>query len=231
LQSFTARWPRSGSIRNGEAYRRPTLARLMAEIAGGASPGTGDRWPTPTRLDSTNTANRTAGRTDPDSKHHDGVTLVDAIRRWATPSARDWRSGEASDETFFGNSRPLNEQARRWQTPRAEDSESANQSLLRRLEGRPAEHLNVQARDFLSTRPGPTTLLGKPSANAGPSSRPRLNPFFEEWLMFGPEMIGWTCVCATEATGSGPSETPSMSAPLHGRSESSGTAPSENCHE
>jgi DNA (cytosine-5)-methyltransferase 1 len=50
--------------------------------------------PTPTVLDSTNTRNSTAGRTDPDSKHHSGTTLCDvayaedfgvyeaAVRRW-----------------------------------------------------------------------------------------------------------------------------------------------------
>lgn len=50
--------------------------------------------PTPTVLDSSNTRNSTAGRTDPDSKHHSGTTLCDvayaedfgvyeaAVRRW-----------------------------------------------------------------------------------------------------------------------------------------------------
>ena len=36
--------------------------------------------PTPTVGDSRNAANRTAGRTDPGSKHHDGMTLVDWAR-------------------------------------------------------------------------------------------------------------------------------------------------------
>jgi DNA (cytosine-5)-methyltransferase 1 len=50
--------------------------------------------PTPTVLDSSNTRNATAGRSDPDSKHHSGTTLCDvvytgdfgryeaAVRRW-----------------------------------------------------------------------------------------------------------------------------------------------------
>lgn len=36
---------------------------------------------------------------------------------WATPSARDWRSGDASPETMDRNARPLNEQATHWPTP------------------------------------------------------------------------------------------------------------------
>ena len=37
-------------------------------------------WPTPTVNDSRGGRNRTAARTNPSSKHHDGVTLVDAAR-------------------------------------------------------------------------------------------------------------------------------------------------------
>lgn len=37
--------------------------------------------------DARNSANRTAGRSDPESKHHDGVTLVDAVRLLPTPTA------------------------------------------------------------------------------------------------------------------------------------------------
>lgn len=36
---------------------------------------------------------------------------VVSLLAWATPAARDWRDGRASQETMGGNSRPLNEQA------------------------------------------------------------------------------------------------------------------------
>ena len=36
-------------------------------------------WPTPTVGDSVGARNRTSGRSSPNSKHHDGVTLCDAI--------------------------------------------------------------------------------------------------------------------------------------------------------
>jgi hypothetical protein len=190
---FAGAWTKSGSMRSGAVYVRPTLARLMAEIGGGASPGTGSRWPTPraeesyqgdgaakayrengfrqptsrngttrasstydttlttavlsswptpTRLDSTSTANRTAGRSDPDSKHHDGVTLVDAIRQWPTPNAsllnydeqpESWRARaeilKAKGINGNGAGLPLGiaaqEMARLWPWARAEDAESA----------------------------------------------------------------------------------------------------------
>jgi hypothetical protein len=47
------------------------------------------RLPTPTVGDSKSAANRTAGRLDPDSKHHDGVTLTDAVRMLPTPTTSD----------------------------------------------------------------------------------------------------------------------------------------------
>jgi hypothetical protein len=97
-------------------------------------------WPTPTVNDSRNGANRTAQRSNPNSKHHDGLTLVDAVRLWptprasdcrgpqqgknaqgglnlntavrllATPTSRDWPCRNASPETLARNSRPLSEQ-------------------------------------------------------------------------------------------------------------------------
>jgi len=40
-----------------------------------------------------------------------GLTSIAQMTTWATPSARDWRDGRASEETMNRNSRPLNEQA------------------------------------------------------------------------------------------------------------------------
>lgn len=43
------------------------------------------------------------------------VDLSQAVKRglWATPAARDWRSGKASESTYQRNSRPLSEQVGR----------------------------------------------------------------------------------------------------------------------
>ncbi len=45
-------------------------------------------------------------------KSREGGTLIEAVsaRMYATPTARDWRSGKASPETMAKNSRPLSEQ-------------------------------------------------------------------------------------------------------------------------
>lgn len=82
----------------------------------GASPTSGDglatwvaKWPTPTA----SLASK-GGRVTP-RKARNGGTLIEAVsaHMFATPTARDWRSGkasEASEATMMKNSRPLSEQ-------------------------------------------------------------------------------------------------------------------------
>jgi hypothetical protein len=35
--------------------------------------------------------------------------LAEEVKKWPTPSARDWKSSNASEETMNRNNRPLNE--------------------------------------------------------------------------------------------------------------------------
>jgi hypothetical protein len=79
----------------------------------GASATSGDglatavkNWPTPTASLGTK-----GGRVTP-RKSREGGTLIEAVssRTFATPTARDWRSGKASKATMERNSRPLSEQ-------------------------------------------------------------------------------------------------------------------------
>ena len=63
-------------------------------------------WPTTTTKDSFS-ANLTARRTNPDSQHHSGVTLLDAARiaSWVTPAARDWKDSPGMATSAPGRSR------------------------------------------------------------------------------------------------------------------------------
>lgn len=63
-------------------------------------------WPTPTA-----SLGSKGGRVTP-RKGREGGTLIEAVsaRTYATPTARDWRSGKASQATMERNSRPLSEQ-------------------------------------------------------------------------------------------------------------------------
>lgn len=83
---FSGRWPKSGLMLAGAAYERPTLARLMAGIAGGASRGTASNWPTITVGDAD------SGQTEPSSKRMGGAeheSLRVAASQWITPSATE----------------------------------------------------------------------------------------------------------------------------------------------
>ena len=64
------------------------------------------QWPTPTASEG---ANRNTKRCPSHGKTH-GKVLAGEVNHRATPTARDWKSGAASEETLARNSRPLSEQ-------------------------------------------------------------------------------------------------------------------------
>ena len=131
LEEFSETWPRWGTTRDGELYRQPTPSGLLAIRAyitsakeyglslqaptptvfgnynrKGASDSSGDglatwiKLPTPTVRDRTKDAPNRKG----------GASLGVTVRQLATPTARDWKSGKASQATMERNSRPLSEQ-------------------------------------------------------------------------------------------------------------------------
>jgi hypothetical protein len=124
LTAAARMWPTPdvGEVTGGRSRRgqsKPGRESLKAAVL----------WPTATAGDSIGSGNRNL----PGSKAHAGTSLTDAVnggqapRRaspLATPSARDWRSGKASQETLDRNSRPLNEQALAWETPQTRGRKS-----------------------------------------------------------------------------------------------------------
>lgn len=94
----------------------------VADVTGGRTSRSGDRkdelllnsmaakvsaesWPTPALTDSNGARNRTAVRSDPDSKHHDGVTLNDAIILYSPPGPETETHGDGSPSTDPTSSR------------------------------------------------------------------------------------------------------------------------------
>ena len=133
-------WPRSGMTAGGLCWELPMLAPLISGIGSGlwvptpcaldARPITGGNlyvtetgtvrhmrpdgkssnrglaasaamWPTPTVCGNYNRKGASATS---------GDGLATAVMKCATPTARDWRSGKASQATHDRNSRPLSEQ-------------------------------------------------------------------------------------------------------------------------
>lgn len=125
-------WPRSGMTAGGQCWELPTWEPHTSAIAsgsllptptatsygscqGGAMGRDGQKnrpslqtmaaksqWPTPTVCGNYNRKGLSA-------KSGDGLATAVA-RNFATPTARDWRSGKASEATHAKNSRPLSEQ-------------------------------------------------------------------------------------------------------------------------
>jgi hypothetical protein len=103
--------PKSADRLNaGNPLQSDLRLRNIANLAG---------WPTSRAEDSESSGMR----------HSRGVadtlTAVASLTGWGTPAARDWKSGDASQETLDKNARPLSELAKLagWGTPKASDRE------------------------------------------------------------------------------------------------------------
>lgn len=98
-------WPRSGMTAAGQCWELMKLAPPTIETGSGL-------WvPTACATDAKPITGGNGGRVTP-AKAREGGTLIEALtaRTFATPTARDWRSGKASQATHDKNSRPLSEQ-------------------------------------------------------------------------------------------------------------------------
>ena len=80
-EPFFGTWPRAGTMRAGTCYRQEPLTRRIRETESSL-------LPTPDVGASKETRNRTANRSTPNSKHHDGVTLRDEPKVQTGPAGR-----------------------------------------------------------------------------------------------------------------------------------------------
>lgn len=90
-------WPTPRANKIG-GYSSPDFSPTLEQVV--------KQWPTPRATDGSH-----GGRVTP-QKSRLGGNLIEAVSAsmFATPTARDWKSGKASRETMAKNSRPLSEQ-------------------------------------------------------------------------------------------------------------------------
>lgn len=91
-------WPKAGIVSNGIACRRAPLMPRISEIGSSF-------LPTPTDASKGGGSSRSGNRINE-------IPALQGMSRkgmWPTPSARDWKSGKASEKTLSKNARPLNE--------------------------------------------------------------------------------------------------------------------------
>ncbi len=108
LHHFVAKWPTPTCPNGGRSVAHVTDWRsertaytakgkkVQVDLAQAVK-----RWPTPTVCGNYNRKGASASS---------GDGLATAVTKCATPTARDWKSGKASEETHARNSRPLSEQ-------------------------------------------------------------------------------------------------------------------------
>ena len=151
-------------------------------------------------MDAHGARNATSGRSNPDSHHHSGTTMNDAVREWAAPQARDHFPAHtyayiAAKKAQGHGMRNLNDEAAMWDSPGVATTQG---SRLTRSGDRSDELLlNGQALavagifhppsspDHPTIAAGSTCSTDSPNSNQ-PSVKRKLNPIFVEALMRWP---------------------------------------------
>jgi len=196
--------PRKGESSNaywGRMARHEKKHGITREMLSG-----GVNWPTPTAAaDSRSSVNDGCNRSDPNSKHHAGTTLTDAIRQWPTPTEQSNRPDHSrarrhqkDEQKYTGDDLGIFvERKSKWVTPASRDFKGTNSAKHALVTGTGKKHMdqlsNQVEYSFLSGRPRQETVKrGRGSSPSDRTSRQRLrlNPRFVEWLMNW--NVGWT---------------------------------------
>lgn len=180
------------------ALRSEYSARPKPEIPCGGSDCSS--WPSATVMDANGARNATSGRSNPDSHHHSGTTMNDAVRQWAAPQARDHFPAHtdvyiAAKKAQGHGMRNLNDEAAMWDSPgvattqgsRLTRSGDRNDELL--LNGQALAVASIchppSSPDHPTIAAGSTSSTDSPNSNH-PSVKRKLNPIFVEALMRWP---------------------------------------------
>lgn len=175
---YAQTWKRKATP-SGSPYSEHTASARRTSDSGctGAQPGP---WPTATVNDSRGGRNRTAGRSNLGSKHHDGLTLCDAalmvpVAGWATPAAMDGSRGPDLSDS--------------WTRPSGHNRSTSLQSTA-----------------ALCGTTGATPLASTAETGSGGASL-RLNAAFSAWLMGFPPIwdeVGCRVQLATRSRAKAP---------------------------
>lgn len=168
-------------------------------------------WPTPCQQDGPNGG---------PAQGIDRLPGAAGLTGWATPAARDWRDGRASEETMGRNARPLNEQAvmlSGWPTPEATEAHPGSRGASEhRIATRAAAGRQLSMTEFVThqTLNGPARLTASgqvlTGSSAGMENGGQLAPDLPRWLLAFP--TAWDD-CAAMVTRSTSSKRRSSSVP------------------
>jgi|SRR6187399_2679886 len=158
-------------------------------------------WATPTKGDSANAANSTCTRSNPDSQHHDGWTLIDQARLtgWATPKASDGDGGRTTMTKGGGNAHlQIETRLAGWPTPMAgTPAQNGNNAAGNTDSSRLTEALCRWPVPSTASGEGPIGFIREHSGTVICRAGGQLCPRHSAWLMSIPEI--W-CRCAIRAS-------------------------------
>lgn len=157
LAPFSEIWPRSGSMRNGQVYSRPTLEPRIAERESSSSPG----LPTPTARD---------GKGVP-GKNVQMASLPRVISLLPTPNTMDSLPPKTR------------EQIKAHRDAGKGGDRNLREAVLYELEGTWGKYAEaIRTWEEVLGR-----LVPFPTENTGKDGRARLSPLLSEWMMGLPE--------------------------------------------
>ena len=184
---FSGPWPRSGTMRNGVCYPRPTLARHTSESGSGS-------WPTPSanQFDIADVElmleRRERVKAQGMNGNGFGLTTAQAASAWATPTVDDANNVTRTS----GAMQSLARDTTMWSTPAARDHRDTGNlaTSMTRKDGTSRVQSGMVARDVFSWLNGNGSMPSQSEAPTTPSGsspaklrRAGLNPRFGLWLM------------------------------------------------
>lgn len=187
ILSITERWPTmTATASHGNEYQNQKDGSTLPTLAGAAQ-----QWQTPQTPAG-------GGKVRGGDRGAEMLLPMQAeqLTLWVTPMVPNGgRNGARTEEGREGKESGIEHQVQTWATPQATDDQrdrcSTEFMMKTRQRAACSNELAHQVRLDFHTGPQapPIEENGSESSKQGPTSRPRLNPRFVEWLMGFPE--GW----------------------------------------
>jgi hypothetical protein len=191
LDEFSETWPASGTMRNGACRALPASEPRTSEEDSSSSLMKEKLWPTPTATPYGSSQNGINGKGGEKERPSAGTPSLENQARalWATPTVKGGHMVKGQGTTTGDG---LVTQARQWNTPRSRDYKQGGKDCL-----------TSDIQTFQASRPSSPLAQGSPtsgseSAESAPTSPPRLNPRFVEWMQNWP--LGWSSTNPLEAS-------------------------------
>jgi hypothetical protein len=184
LDEYSATWPRSGTMRSGIVYERPTSGRPISEIVS---------FCLPTPAATNHKGNRSVS---PGASYRPSLREMAKMGLWPTPTARDGRDGDARACGQMPIRGHLGRAVHRWPTPSVKGNHNRKGASATSGDGlATAVTIWPTPRATDGTKGGPNQRGSSGDPTVPSAVGGALNPTWVAWLMGFP--LEWTnCVAS-----------------------------------